>query len=40
MLGNLDIQLSWNFREKMFLSRTRKKNFRAGFQHNMQGFRN
>ena len=41
MLGNHDIQLSRNFREKnMFLSRTRTKNFREGFQHNMHSFRN
>ena len=36
----LNIQLSQNFREIFFLSRTRKNNFREGFQHNMHGFRN
>ena len=41
MYNNHDIQLSRNFHEKkMLLSRTRKKHFREGFQHNMHGFRN
>ena len=40
MLGNHDIQLLRNFREKNVTFANSKKNFRTGFQHNMHGFRN
>ena len=40
MVGNHDIQLSRNFREKKCYFRKFGKNFREGFQHNMHGFRN
>jgi len=40
MLGNHDIQLSRNFGEKKCYFCELEKNFREGFQHNMDGFLN
>ena len=40
MLGNHEIQLSRNFREKNVTFANSNKKFREGFQHNMHGFRN
>ena len=38
--NNYNIQLSRNFRKKTCYFRELERNFREGFQHNMQGFRN